>query len=634
TAPFIDGRARAPLAGITHMKFLRSRDEKKGTCTFRLVNGDRIVGDLVTLDDDVVVINSAMLGRHEIPRDVIHSIKHRSRSPVLVDSDFKRDGLDIWRPLKGEWLETDDGLSVKADRTASILLCPVDHDDPVTLIASMDASANPIPKGKYLDRFRLAFSFFTNTLQQDWNQDTMEVVFGTRLCAVRLRGNEQMFPCSGIGLPASKGELRIAYDPATFNIQVWLDQKRIVNNSLDGGPTSGRYVRMQSNSLVDLPSVRMLRGILPPGKGNVAPAEDSDDCILPNGDRLVATELEVEDGQAFVRDPKGNEFKFGPDRFGYLIMRKKGLRALPVRKDDIRVRLQETSVQLKLGKLTDKVLTGNSAILGALSIPTAALASIDCDLLGEKATAAAKHQDKNSSRIKLTGGAVLPANIGNIGNGIAAITGSWLTGTAKVKLSELAHMKLLHVGRPEPGGELLFLTDGSHVAGSLQGISATALELRTEFLGALKPARKFVQSVGANQEATLIESTDFTAGTMGKWSTIGGPWEHTRNGLLCPYSSGASCLTMELPHDGPITAEVVVERVPDRPTISVQIGISSRKPTVVKKRGSLAHHPWFHKLSITGVLFDLAPFGAHTTVQPHGKKTPLFSVKPDVDPFL
>jgi len=638
TAPFLEGQARAGLAGITHMKFVRSRDEKKGGLTFRLVNGDRIVGDLVTLDEDVAVIDSAMLGRHEIPRNVIHSIKQRRTSPVLIDSNLTRDGMDVWTPLKGEWFETEKGLRVKANKATSILLCEVPHDGTATLIVNMDASANPKPAQKYLDRFRLAFSFFTSTPQQDWRKDTMEVVVGTRITVVRLRSNGQTFVCSGIGLPTCKGELRIAYDPATFNIQVWIGAERIINKSLDGGPTSGRYVRIQSSSLLDLHSVRMLRGILPPGKGDIAPAEDSDAFLLPNGGRLVATELEVEDGQALIQDPEGNEFKLGLDRIGYLTMRTKDRRALPIRKDDIRVRLQETSVQLKLGKLTDKVLTGSSEILGELSIPRDALATLDCDLLGEKAAAAGKFRDKDSSIIKLTGGAVLPGNIDSIGGGLATITAPWLIGTAKVKLSELAHMQLRHVARAEPGGELLFLTDGSHVAGSLQGISADVFELHTEFMGAFKPPRKFVQSVGANQEPTLIEATDFTAGTMGKWSTIGGRWEHKRSGLLSVCNSDARSATMELPHDGPITVEVVVERSPNRPTISAQCGISATKPAIGLKKSRRVNYLGPYALEMEGVRFDFAPFNIHATTEPHGKTIPLCSYpkgpKPAVDPFL
>jgi len=638
TAPFIEGQARAALASIAHIKFPRGREAKQGAFAFRLVNGDRIVGDLVALDQNVVVIDSAILGELEIPRNIVHSIKQRGKSPVLIDTDFARDGMDVWKTIKGKWHETDKGLSVKVSRhIGSTLVSLAPHDGPVTLVVNMDATANPKPKQQYDNRFQVTFSLFTSTVQRDRRRDALDAVFTSRYSEVRLCTDGQTFPTLGPGWAACKGDLRIAYDPATFTVQVWLGEERIVNNTLDGGPKSGRYVRIRSNTLVDLHSARLLRGIVPPGKEELDPADDTDSIILLNGDRVGATKLEVEDEQAVLRDPNGNEFEIDLGRISYVVMRKKGRRALPRRKDDVRVRLPEMSVQLKLSKLTDKVLISSSAALGEMNIPRAALAAIDCDLLGEKRAAYGKFQAKNNSVIELPGGAVLPATIDSIGDGFAVIAAPWLSGTARVKLAELAHMKLLHVARPEPGGELLFLTDGSHVAGSLQKISAEAFELDTPFMGAFKPARKFVQSVGTNQEPTLIEATDFTTGTMGKWHTAGGPWELKRNGLLSAYGSGVCFVTMKLPHDGPITAEVVVERAPDRPSLCARFGISAAKPTIGKiGRGRDRQGP--DALNLAGILFDFAPLKGQAATTPHGRRTPLFnnlnSPKPATNPFL
>jgi len=633
TAPFIQGQARAGLAGVVHMKLPRSRDEKGAYC-LRLVNGDRIVGDLVELDEDVVVLDAAMLGELEIPRDIVHSIALRGKSPVFIDTDFALDGFDIWKATSGQWIETNKGLCIKTLSTAAALLCEAPHDGPITLVVEMDASMNPKASQEMMYAYRMTFSFYRDSLKPSWRSDTLDVVVSSLRTHATLHTNMKRFPAHGGRWPEGKGELRIAYDPATFTIQTWVDGKRIMNNTLNGGPTKGgRYVRILTSQLVDLRSVRMYRGIFPPGEGSAAPAEDTDILLLANGDRLAASEVRIEDEHVIAQGADGTVFKLDQDKVAYIALRLKGRRALPHRKEDVRVRLQETSVQLKLDRLTAEVLTGSSAGLGKLSISRAGVATIESDMHGRK-RAAAKSRIGNGAVVTLGNGIVLPATVGTADNELAIITAPWLIGAARLKMSEVARMNMLHLGRSETGKEMLFLTDGSRIFGSLRSISADTFELHSKLMGGFKPPRKFVQSVSANQDAGLLDATDFTAGTLGKWRTVGGQWELRRGGLLSVHNSGGRCIALELPHDGPITAEVVMHRAPPRkPNIFAWLAVCAAKPTIHQGES------WQY-VTYEGIVFNFGATNMSVASLPHPnpKKPPptihMRNANPDIRPFI
>jgi len=601
TAPFIEGQARTNLRGIVHMKFPRSRDEKRGAYTVRLVNGDRIVGNLVTLDEDILDFDTDMLGRLEIPRDIVRTITRRGKSSVLIDSTFATDGFDTWRIGKGEWMETNKGLRTSPTTASNILLCRAPHDGPITLVADLDASMNPKPSSDRMTRFQVEVTLFTPTPAPDWRLDSLKVSVGSLRSSATLRSNQKPFSVRGASWPEGKGELRIAYDPGTFTIKVWANEKCLINFSLDDGPKTGQYVSISSYRLLNLQSVRMYCGIVPPGVNDTAPVDDTEGILLVNGDRLDAGELEIEDERAIAHTPNGNEFKLDLDKISYIVMRKNGRRTLPHRGDDIRVRLQETSLRLKLDKLTDTELTGNSAGLGDLSIRRAALAAIECDLLGKKRAAADALKVKNRSIVTLVNGTVLPATVGNVDDDVATISAPWLAGVARIKLLKLARLDLLHVARPEPGNEMLFLTDGSQVACSLQKITGDAFELRTGPMGSFRPARKFVQSVCTNQEAGLLSAADFSTGTMGKWKPVGGQWKLQRNGLLSVHNSGPRGIVLPLSNADPITVEIVVRQSPHKPPIFAQLGFCASKPSTNRTETN--------GLSFKGLLFNFGQQG-------------------------
>jgi len=630
TAPFIQGQARSSLAGIVHMKFPRSREEKRGAHTLRLVNGDRIVGDLVALDEDVFVFDSQMLGELEIPRDIVHTVARRGKTRVLIDNTFAIDGFDQWKIGRGEWIATDKGLCLKTGSFNNWVQYRIPYDGPITLVATIDARMHfegPKDKSNY---FRTGFTFFAPPVSEDsWKLGSVAATFGSAGCSARLRAKGRPSAlASGDAWPEGKGEVRIAYDPATFTIKLWIGEKCIVDNTLDVGPESGGFVRFSSSTAVTLQSVRMYRGIVPPGSGGVTPAEDTEGILFLNGDRLDAGELEIEDERVVAHSPNGNQYKLDLDKIGYIVMRKKGRRSLPRRKDDTRVRLHETSVQLKLDKLTDEALTGNHAGLGDLSIPRAALVAIDCDLHGKKRAAADKTKGKDGSVMTLANGTILPATFASADSNLAIVTAPWLTGAAKIKLQELVRLDLLRVGRPEPGNEKLFLTDGSQIAGTLQEISADAFELRTKSLGAFKPARKFVRSVCTNRETGVIDATDFTCGAMGKWRPIGGEWEFLRDGLLSVHGSGSRGLVLALADDGPITVEVAVHHASNNASPFPQLGFCTTKPAVYKHLSD--------GLFFEGLLFNFGPTGvrASTPTQKKKRPPPITMKHPATRPFF
>ncbi|MCP3885946.1 MAG: hypothetical protein GY700_10825, partial [Propionibacteriaceae bacterium] len=328
TAPFIEGQALTSMRNVVHMKFPRSRDEKRNTHAIRLVNGDRLVGDLVTLDEDVAIFDTDMLGELEIPRDIIHTITRRGKTPLLIESSATVDGFDAWTIEK----RTHFGLATGGH--ARKLLCRIPHDGPVTLIATVDTTADREVKG-----FQIDFTLFTPDPANHYKFGSLAVTVGSRISTASLRtaaGSRKSV--RGDPWIGGRGKLRITYDPATFTVELWADEKRLIGNTLDAGPEAGKYVAISLSSIKHLQSVRMYRGI-DLADGDTAPADDTESIILTNGDRLNPNELAIADERIVARTPDGNTYKPDLDKIAHIVMRKKGRRTLPRPEGDIRVYL-------------------------------------------------------------------------------------------------------------------------------------------------------------------------------------------------------------------------------------------------------------------------------------------------------
>jgi len=609
TAPFLNGKARTNLAGIVQLNFPRSRDEKRGAHCVQIVNGDRIIGDVVEFADGVIVLDSAMLGELEIPRDIVHGISRRDQALVIIDSVFTQRANRRWRKSLG-WVETEKGLSVTRPKFFAEMTCMAPHDGPVTLVVAMDASMNPEQLRPPASTFEVTLSLFTNSAVRDRRADRLEVKVGSLGTVVSAHGNGNVLSLNGDGWATAKGELRIAYEPATAVVQVWLGEKRVINNALHVGIETGRFVHLSSTNLIDLRSVRMYRSILPPGVAGVDPVEDTDGILLLNGDRLDAGKLEIEDERAIAHTPDGNEFTLDLDKIGHIVLRRKGRRSVPMRKGDVRLHLQDTHLLLSLEKLTDELVTGSSVALGKLSIPRAALTAIDTDVPDAKRQAG-ELRSKRSMRIVLDTGAVLPATVSALSDKLGVVSAPWLTGAAQVELSKITRIDMQPVTRHEPGGEMLFLTDGSRILGAVHSISPEAFELRTKFMGAFQAPRKFVQSLSTHQQAVLLDTTDFTSSAIGKWEKPLGLWRYTPVGL---HSSGGPpfCVSRELTHDGPMTVEVSVRR-PGPAAIFAALALFSIKPAIHTRH-------YRREIGHKGVVFDFGTTGVRASDRRLDKK--------------
>ena len=141
-APFLVKPAQARLADMLRLQLERSVAEKAGAHLVRLTNGDRFVGDLVEMNEDEVILDSAIFGELKMPRKFVYSVSSRTHNPVLLASDFATGSMDGWQGQSGSWVLTKDGLHGSGGTVRGInsIKRKLKHEGTVTLVIELDGS--------------------------------------------------------------------------------------------------------------------------------------------------------------------------------------------------------------------------------------------------------------------------------------------------------------------------------------------------------------------------------------------------------------------------------------------------------------------------------------------------------------
>jgi len=609
-APFLARPAQTRLADMLRLQLKRTVAEKAGAHIVRLTNGDRFVGDLVEMTEDEVILDSALFGELEIPRQFVYSISRRSHNPVLVASDFATGSMDGWKKMSGRWTLTRDGLYGTADavRGVNIIERKVEHEGAVTLVLQLDGSNQKEPK-----RFSVTVEMLTSLT--------------VGMLPERVNGNLRLPGLAGWrrrdvtgacdSFKEGKGELRIAYDPnAETHLQVWVNGKAIkFMKDMESAPLKGQTVRIRTYSSIILRSVQMYAGVVEPGVDNMKPAEDVDVVVMVNRDAIRVKESFVEDGRATLHTADG-EYKLDMAKIAHIVMRSAGRKALPERAGDVRVQFESSRVTLKLGQLTAEHFTGRAESVGDVRVQRAAVAGINVDVSMAKRTAAKKSPWPTLPRMRLPDGTALYVKVTGMKDGKVAVTAPWLVGTAVARLSALARLNMGRPGLAERQSETLLLTDGSTIGCAMKSLGAQACAFKSPILGALSVSRTHISAITTGRAGGLVLAHDFTTGKLPEGSVQVGRWSVDEQGLVA-RSAQPCLLAVPMVHDGALTVELVVKTDPDKNSFCHAITLYAPKvPTDVHRQTGLR------------VLFtddSIAAFGISGFVpRLHAGQTPFF----------
>jgi len=580
TAPFLKQPGAVLLNGLDHVSIPTTQHEDDGPELVRLTNGDTIFGE-VEFDTDEIAVKTKGFGTLTLPMSIVRSIERVGKSPLLIATDFRRHikGQDGWTYNRTQWIAKDTGLhSLSVGPMFGRIIHRVKHDGPVTFVAEVDGTtAKP-----FVFYMSLFMPEHPESLDAPWPKkepQRLTVVFGAAAC--RILGNRSK-DYKGImvktdALATCKGEVRVAWDPKESKIRVWVGEKLIIDDTVPHIPKTGQFVSLMASADVKILNARMYTGMRSPGATMQRP--DVYCITMLNGSVVAATGFEIDEDQMLAETP-GGEIRVPLDRIVHIAPPGKKAKIPATNAEDVRLHLTHSAITAKLESLTPEQAVVTTAWGAKITIPRAAISRISGDPRGtRKATAPA-------GMLVLADGARMPVASVQFSGEDVTCEAPWVKGSLQVDMRKISHLVVNQSVSVESGADVITLTDGSRVTGTLTGVSADAFTLRTDGVGVLSIPRKHVVGVASLQTNGLVVNNDFTAGDLGKWDTVLGEWALRQNGVSARWAFSPLVMALALKQNKPVTLELKANVL--KSAVGGSIVLFAAKPSLsVTARGGL-----------------------------------------------
>jgi hypothetical protein len=335
-------------------------------------------------------------GLLKIPAAVVRGIRMGGETDVLLETDFLKGEAGPWktRSRPGTWTLGEGGLISHHGRgdnegEGPPFYAPLDQKGAITIVARVK-----VVEGQSLYLGLVVFS--DSSVPQDAPGDgDAPGSLGTAFVGALFVEDEINLICMRkgggpgvqqiqreLGREIKGGLLRLAYDPEAAKVRIWIDGDEVETFTFQKPvPTEGKFVMIDADSSVRVESVRVLRGIVPPGADETALARGVTDgkclVIFANSDRVSATRIRTVDGQLEMATDHG-DIRCAPALVSRIFFSAKAPPARPPAPAGYA--LVETGacrLHLRLDRLTADELVGQSDYLGEVKLRRGAVGRID-----------------------------------------------------------------------------------------------------------------------------------------------------------------------------------------------------------------------------------------------------------------
>jgi hypothetical protein len=186
-------------------------------------------------------------------------------------------------------------------------------------------------------------------------------------------GRQSLGSKSGV-IVVGSGVCRMAYDPAAGKVRVWLDRVDLGAFDVPDKPVSGKYVLFEATQPIEIESLQVLRGVVPP-PDEVKPVAGGVTILMVNGDRLTARGVGLADGKLSL-GMQGGELRLPIGAVKQILFPPPTGEDPRRRAADVRVRVGASLLTLVVERLTADELIGRSEVLGDVKIRRAAVREI------------------------------------------------------------------------------------------------------------------------------------------------------------------------------------------------------------------------------------------------------------------
>ncbi len=372
-APQYEGEVRI-LADELARVHLRNTEKDDGPDRVLLTNDDVVTGTLSAITDEHVVIESAAAGTLRIARPMVTGINFGNVRNTMMHSDFSTGAMDPWKPVRGSWQVRDGALVCSSSGEQAGISAELEQKEPLTVVCDFASLA-----GRNMHFHIILFA------------DDRDNYYGRNSVFAIVSGHEFYIQYCQNGSTnhvfngrysnrnsIEKGVARLAYDPETGEASFWLDEQSYGTWKIPFNVKEGKYVIFQSHQPVQINSVEVLPGIVPPKSDRQEETEENV-VVFQNEDKVKVSSLSLKDGQFAAKTSFGEitvpQANLATIRFG-----SEGRGQPRRRKGDIRLTTNECRMTLQFKQMDAERLVGSSDCYGDVQVARSMIRLLDFNI--------------------------------------------------------------------------------------------------------------------------------------------------------------------------------------------------------------------------------------------------------------
>jgi hypothetical protein len=385
--PEFPNEVRVRASALDHIELATAGPPGTGA-RIALANGDFVLGEVRSIGPEQTVLASEALGELTLPTPRLSEIRFSAGPQPFLDTPFDAGGMGQWMAVRGKWGFENGQLASPGDPTdGSVIAVILPQDGAVTFEADVETSEDAP-----LDCEIILFASETG-----WIGERPPAVYGPAAAPSQRSGVLFSFRSSGndsvgvsTGSPAARRDwaqalrftpqrargvrLRCSYNPIDSTVRAWQDdQAQGPITAGRPGPKAGLYVVFVGFAPVSIQRLRVLPGVVRPD-GAPEPAAGSVRVALTNGNVITAQSVTLADGR-FSLQTGHDEAQPDPGQVASIRFPAPNDKP-PAPEAAVRVVTSEGRFTLRSCTLSADRLTGQSEILGAVSIPRDRVRSI------------------------------------------------------------------------------------------------------------------------------------------------------------------------------------------------------------------------------------------------------------------
>jgi len=381
TASWLRGESRAKLLGLRRLKFKATHAEA-GKDIVLITNGDVIDGKVLAVTDEHVQVQSPLMGTLAIPRPMVRKIIRGSMSRMLSATNFADGELGAWKPVTGRWSVADGFLHCRDMNNQHGIAVPVKQTDSLTVEFKMEGImpwnmeyqvslfADGRQRGREGNFVMLSFNRQSYWVQYTAPGKGSRHVGSFNYTAFNTLNNNE----------PPKGTIRIAYDLKKKRITTWINGAQVGQQNMPEMPKKGKFIILRTRWGERTQYVHIYPGVVPPPKQDADEGKKDVHVLVMNNDDRVSSPHFTFEGEHFLTEIAGAEFRGPIARIAQIIMPAQSQIRPRRNKGDSRVVTGRGGLTFVITGMNATHLTGRCAYLGDVKIARAALKRIELDI--------------------------------------------------------------------------------------------------------------------------------------------------------------------------------------------------------------------------------------------------------------